>query len=233
MTPLGQLAGALELGASECVSVVGGGGKTTVTHGLAAQLVGRRVVTSTTKMGHDQHGGFEVLFDPTDAELVAATAAGPVVAWCRLDGEKAIGVRPERCDHWLTVVDHVVIEADGSRRRPFKSPASYEPVVPASTTMLVSVIGAGALGQQIDTVCHRPELVASRAGVTPHDVLTPTRAASVLCHPDGSERTRPASARSAVVINAVRPEQHDMATELAELVRSAFDHVVLLPAFEA
>ena len=52
---------------------------------------------------------------------------------------------PQECDAWFEHVDHVIIEADGSRRRPFKAPADYEPVVPSTTTTMVSVIGADAL----------------------------------------------------------------------------------------
>ncbi len=230
MTPLTDLVGALRLGSSECVSVVGGGGKTTIMYSLARTLRGRRVVTTTTKMGHDQHGDLPVVLNPELDELVARSDHGPVVAWSAIDGQKALGVSTETCDEWFGVIDHVLIEADGSRRRPFKSPAPYEPVVPASTTVMVSVIGASALGQRIDAVSHRAELVAARAGCSVVDELTPERVAAVLAHPEGAERVRPTAARSIVLINAVRPETEAIARQTQEHAADWFDQVLLIPS---
>ena len=52
---LGSLAESLKLdqeGERHLISLVGGGGKTTLLHALGNQLLGRTVLTTTTKMGH-------------------------------------------------------------------------------------------------------------------------------------------------------------------------------------
>ncbi len=203
LRPLSSLADDLGLGAHEHVAIVGGGGKTTVMHTLGRQLPGARVLTCTTKMGHDQTGGLPTLLGPSDGELVDAATTGPVVAWKAIDGQKAIGVDPETCDRWFDLVDHVIIEADGSRRRPFKAPADYEPVVPSTTTMMVSVIGADALGRVIADQCHRPMRVAALADCTPYERLSPEAAATVILHERGARKERPPGARFAVVISKV------------------------------
>ena len=213
-TPVGRIASALGLGNHELVSVVGGGGKTTVVHALAAQLSGLRVVSCTTKMGHDQHHGLPVLLSPTDNELVEAVALDPVVAWKSIDGEKAVGVDPDECDRWFALVDHVLVEADGSRRRPFKAPADYEPVVPTATTLMVSVIGADALGRVIADQCHRPMRVAALAECTPYERLTPAAAAKVLLHERGARKELPGNARLAVVVSRVDDRHEAFAEEL-------------------
>ena len=190
-------------GARHHVAIVGGGGKTTLAFALAEQLPGRSVVTSTTKMGADQHRGLPLLVGPTDDELLAAATTSVVVAWRRVDEHKAVGVGPEQCDRWFALVDHVLVEADGSRRLPFKAPGPDEPVVPATTTLLLSTIGADALGRVIVDSCHRPLRVAALAGCRPSERLTPVRAARVLLHERGPRRAAPVGCRLAVVVNKV------------------------------
>lgn len=219
--PLSELARRLGAGSHEHIAIVGGGGKTTVMHTLGAQLGGSRVLTCTTKMGHDQTGGLPTLLSPTDDELVDAAAAGPVVAWKAIDGQKAIGVDPETCDRWFGLVDHVIIEADGSRRRPFKAPADYEPVVPSSVTLMVSVIGADALGRVIADQCHRPLRVAALADCTPYERLTPEAAATVILHERGARKELPADARFGVVISKVDDANAAFVDQLLDALSSA------------
>jgi probable selenium-dependent hydroxylase accessory protein YqeC len=195
-------------GGKHHVAIVGGGGKTTLVFALADQLPGATVVTSTTKMGADQHRGLPVLMSPDDDELRAGAATSTVVAWDRVDGHKAIGVAPERCDRWFGLVDHVVVEADGSRQQPFKAPGVREPVVPVTATSVLSVIGANALGRVIADSCHRPLRVAALADCSPYERLTPAAAAAVLLHERGARRSNPPEARFAVVVNQVADANH-------------------------
>ena len=206
----------LDLGPHELVAVVGGGGKTTLVHHLArhlARLGPRCLLTTTTKMGFDQSGGHPVLLSPTDAQISAIDA--PTVVWRAIDEPVALGVDPGQCDRWFGLVDHLVVEADGARRRPFKAPAAYEPVVPAAATLVLSVIGADAIGGLIDRCCHRPQLVAALAGCEPGDELTPTRAARVLLHPEGNRASVPSAARFVVALTKVGPDRAAVAQDLA------------------
>ncbi len=228
MVPVGQVAGALGLSTHEHIAVVGGGGKTTLVHALGQTLSGTRVVTCTTKMGHDQHRGLPVLLDPTDDDVVDAAAAGPVMVWNRITGQKAVGVAPEACDRWFGLVDHVVIEADGSRQRPFKAPARFEPVVPATTTTMVSVIGADALGRVIADQCHRPMRVAALADCSPYVRLSPEAAARVLLHERGARKELPDGARLAVVITKVDEQTATMVAELSAALGEAEPDVTVV-----
>jgi probable selenium-dependent hydroxylase accessory protein YqeC len=201
--PLDSLAKDIGLGSHEHIALVGGGGKTTLLHALADQLVGSVVLTSTTKMGSDQHRGRPVLVAPTTSEIMAAVARSPVVVWKSIYGEKALGVSTESCDEWFGVVDHMIVEADGSRRRPFKAPAGHEPVVGDTTTTMISVIGADALGRVIGDQCHRPLRVAALAGCTPYERLSPASAASVLLHERGARKEMPLRARLVIAVTKV------------------------------
>ena len=69
-------------------------------------------------------------------------------------------------------MDNVVVEADGSRRLPFKAPAEFEPVIPSSSTLVISTIGADSLDQVISDCCHRPNLVADLAECMPYGMTS-------------------------------------------------------------
>ncbi|MFW2332937.1 selenium cofactor biosynthesis protein YqeC [Ilumatobacter sp.] len=214
-----ELAAALGLGSHELVSFVGGGGKTTGLFALGAQLAGTVVLTTTTKMGRDRTDGHHLLIAPTDVELSdALRGSRTVLAWRADAGHKAIGVAPEVCDRWFDLADHVIVEADGSRQRPFTAPNPFEPVVPSRTTLLVACVGAGAFGRVIADRCHRPMRVAGVAGCSPYERLTPERLATVLSNDRGGRKGCPRHARFVVVLNQVRPSDHGFVDELVDAI---------------
>jgi probable selenium-dependent hydroxylase accessory protein YqeC len=218
---LDEIAPALDLGGRSHVALVGGGGKSTLMLTLGRTLPGRIVLTTTVKMGADQHGGHRVLVGPTDDEVVAAATGAPAVVWSRIDGQKAIGTDPAQCDRLAARVDHVVVEADGSRRQPFKAPASYEPVVPSTATHVAGVIGIDSIGKVIADRCHRPMRVAALAGVSPYERLSVEGAANVLTNPRGQRAAVPPDARYVVVVTKISPPETDLFTALADRLAAA------------
>ncbi len=227
---IGDVSAALGLGDHELVSLVGGGGKTTVLFALGTQLAGTVVLTTTTKMGRDRLAGHDPLLAPSDEALRDNLADRRVLlVWNAVAEHKALGVEPQRCDRWFGLADHVVVEADGSRRMPFKAPLAYEPVVPANTTTLIACVGAAALDSVISEQCQRPERVAAVAGCSPLDRLTPQRLASVLLSNQGSRKECPPTARFAVVINRVEPAQLSFVDELVSLIDEAATVVCVAP----
>jgi probable selenium-dependent hydroxylase accessory protein YqeC len=213
---LDDVAAALDLGDRSHVALVGGGGKSTVLLTLGRTLPGRIVLTTTVKMGADQHGAHPVLLDPTDEEVVAAAMREPVVVWSRIDGQKAIGIDPARCDRLAVHVDHLLVEADGARRQPFKAPASYEPVVPPTANVVACVMGIEAIGKVIADRCHRPMRVAALAEVSPYERLTVAGAARVLAHERGHRASVPPAARYVVVATKIGSGEIGIFTELAD-----------------
>ena len=214
---LGDLASALDVRSGELISLVGGGGKTTTLFTLGEQLQGTTVLTTTTKMGSEQSSDYPPLIDPTDSELrTRLETAGRTLVWHRAEERRAIGVAPEACDRWFDIADNVVVEADGSRKRPFKAPVEYEPVIPTRTTLLVACIGVSAFGRPIAESCHRPERVAALANCQIEDELTPARASAVLLSDSGSQKHRPAEARFFVALHRVTPEDNSLVEALAD-----------------
>ncbi len=216
-----HLAGALGVGRREVISLVGGGGKTSTLFALGRTLPGGAALTTTTKMGVDRTGDLVVMHSPTDDQLRAATGAGQTsLVWAASADGRAMGFPPSVVDRWAGFVDQIVVEADGSRGLPFKAPASFEPVIPGRTSLLVNHLGATALGHVIADVCFRPDRVATVAGCGTWTRLTPERAATVLTAPRGGRKGMPALARQVVVATGVTSANVHLVEALADSLGS-------------
>jgi hypothetical protein len=187
----------LGLRRGDVVALVGGGGKTSAMLQLGDEARARGwpvILGTTTKVGVAQ------IADP------GTFRHGGIV------DDKFTGANPDAFDARGDGV--VVVEADGARGRPAKAPADHEPVIPATSTVVVCVIGADALGRVIADQCHRPLRVAAVVGCEPYERLTPERAARLLTSDRGGRKSVPGSARFVVVITKVSPANADLVAEL-------------------
>jgi molybdenum cofactor cytidylyltransferase len=242
-----KLTDALGMTADEIVALVGGGGKTTAMFRLAREVVanGGSVITTTTT----RIFGAQIALAPAHVpaadltrERVAAALAvhrhvlviGPTDA----GSGKAEGVSLDlfrRLRAWFPGVC-LLNEADGSRMRPFKAPAAYEPVIPADTTLVVPVVGADVIGKPLDADhVHRPELVSALCGAPPGTPITPAIVARVLAHPEGGRKGVPAGARVVVLINKVEslPDRSPARETAERLLREPAIHSVVLASLRA
>lgn len=219
------------------VAFAGGGGKSAAMFRLARELAatGRRVVVTTTTRIFEAQIGLNPAWltaDALDRLNDLLTTHGRVLITGGSDGRgKAIGLDPAEVDRLAARpdVDAVLVEADGSRMRPFKAPAAHEPVIPSSTTHLVPVVGADVLGQPLDEGhVHRAELVAALADVPLRTPITPEIVAAILTHPQGGVKGRPAGARVVPLVNKADLNPDGAIAVARALLRSpAIDEVIV------
>jgi probable selenium-dependent hydroxylase accessory protein YqeC len=94
------------------------------------------------------------------------------------------------------------VEADGSKRRPIKAPAHYEPVIPTETTRVIGVIGLDALGKTItEDFVHRPTLFCSITGKKMGDTIDRKCFTDLILSEDGLFKNVPQGCRKYVVFN--------------------------------
>ena len=242
-----DLATAFGIKPGEVVSLVGGGGKSTAMFSLGAQLAtqGKRVLlTTTTRIGLEQLdlAPAQLTFNPATESLSALMTrlqqavdrAGQVLLISGVDKHqgKALGIPPETIDALSRdgVFDAIIIEADGSKKRPFKAPASYEPVLPTSTTLVVPVFGLDVLGQPLnETMVHRVAEVSRLSGAELGTPVTVEIVAAVLTHPAGGLKAVPPTARVIPLLNKLDQVDPDEAESLADslLCHSRIEAVVL------
>lgn len=149
------------------VSLVGGGGKTSLSEYLAAAALERKVraaITTTTKIWAREP---YVLFgqEPMDKPFARVGKA--------VDAGKLTGLSSDQIEEVGKGFDLVLIEADGSKGLPIKYPSSYEPVIPPFTELTVVVAGLDALSGAVKEKIFRWELLAQKDGVAGEARVTP------------------------------------------------------------
>jgi probable selenium-dependent hydroxylase accessory protein YqeC len=211
-----SLTEALGIEAREMISLVGAGGKTTLMFRLAKELSlsGKRLVTTTTtKILEPAPGETGSLFVDSDGERIKDFLRGHLgqyhhitIARERLESGKLRGISPNLVDElWLSKgFDAVIIEADGAAGRPVKAPREHEPVIPASTTLVVAVLGVDGLEMKLsEENVFQPERVSKITGVPMGGRLTDEAMAILVIHPEGIFKGAPSSVRVVVFLNKV------------------------------
>jgi len=224
------------------VSITGGGGKTSLLFALAADARrnGYTVLVTTTTRIYDpraEHRAFDafhvderwaapssgtsILLRPDEAGFpdgctaatgfVCVVGAGVSTGTGR-DSGKLVAVDPVLIDAakgW----NLILVEADGARHRPLKAPADHEPVIPASSTMVIAVIGLDCLGKPLDdAVAFRPELVARVAGLPLGGSIEPRHLAALAAAENGCFKGAPTGAHRVLVLNKL-----DLAGQVASM----------------
>lgn len=137
------------------IAVTGAGGKTTCIYELAKELREMGIpaaITTTTHMEENGKYGF----------VPAGEAEGNgKIRGNGTDFPKAL----------LKKYKVVLVEADGSRRLPFKVPAEHEPVLPEGVDLVIGVAGASALGKSFEESCLRYEIACKHPGFQAGDTI--------------------------------------------------------------
>lgn len=157
------------------ISLVGAGGKTTTMFQLADELAerGLRVLVTTSTHIVKPHEGqaaeishVRELQDITWNEAIL-TAGTPVP--CRREegaaADNAPGAvklaqpegldDPKELERLLKLADVVLIEADGSGKKPVKVPREGEPVLIPQTGLVIACAGLSAVGKTFEEACFR------------------------------------------------------------------------------
>lgn len=161
------------------ISVIGGGGKTTLLEVLAEELAPAKVILSTTTHIFP----FPNIPTLQTEDILAvrdALAESRVICLGThtLDGRLCSpGLSHNRL---IDYADYVIVEADGSRQLPLKAHASHEPFIPAWSQQTICVAGLSGLGKPIREAAHRPELFAELAEAEPDEPVRPVHLARVI-----------------------------------------------------
>lgn len=190
------------------VSLVGGGGKTSLLFALAKSLAesGRAVLcTTTTRMLRPAAADWlRVDLRETPEYAPVAGLAHFVARPPSAADNKVHGYPPETIDE-LRIRNPrawILVEADGAAGRPIKAPAAHEPVIPQGTVLVIAVIGLGCFRKPFATdVAFRMEAMADVAGLRPGDAITPAAVARLVLNPRGLFKGAPPAASRILFCN--------------------------------
>lgn len=204
----------LGLSPGELCCLVGGGGKTSSLYALAAENTWGRTLSTTTTMMRDprrEDHPFQAVrigCGPPQEEgpgafpLFAASRAVPPSPGKAL--HKVKGFSPDELFPLLQAAapSLTVVEADGAACRSIKMPRPGEPVLPASTTALIGVVGLDILGRPAsDETVHRFSLFREKLGFSEGTPLGWEQIQGVVNHPEGLFKDAPSGARRILLLN--------------------------------
>ena len=165
---------ALSIGDRESISLVGGGGKTTLLYALGRELSALRcgvILTTTTKILEPAPSPFLFQFLSNKLGDIKKWVAenlnrhqSLLIARKRLPNGKLEGIFPEWAEEIFSMdgVSTIVNEADGAAGRPLKAPRDGEPETPQNATLLVPIIGIDGMGCPLDEERVFRSAIASR-----------------------------------------------------------------------
>ncbi len=237
-----QLLKAIPLAAGRSAAFTGSGGKTTAMFGLARSWVAAGnagvLLSATTHLAVSQTAWADrhiVITDPQQiTDLKKEVIEGVVLLTGQVgEGERTKGLPLEwmQAVHTLAQIQGMplLIEADGSRRKPLKAPAPYEPVVPKWVDEVAVMAGMSGVGQTLtEAWVHRPERFAALSGRAIGEMVTPEDAAKVLASAQGGLQGIPDGARRTLLLNQCDdPTSAGAGKRIADLLKDVYPQVVL------
>ncbi|MFQ5639127.1 MAG: selenium cofactor biosynthesis protein YqeC [bacterium] len=225
----------LTLITGQIVSIIGGGGKSSLLLQIAKELSRKDfkvVITSTTKLQPMANIGLVLTHENnhslSEAKILLDTNGLVLIASRYYKQETLKGLDKVRVQELRHLADVVLVEADGSRQRSLKTHKSYEPPIPPASTSVVIVSGANIVGKNLnDKNVHRSELFAEKWNLQQGDILTPETICRELLSPHSYLRNIPLRAEVRFYIN--KSDQNPIGGQLlAEHIYRKSDYPVFL-----
>lgn len=164
----------LEQDHREVLSLIGGGGKTTVIRRMQKEWMARKIfhgVSTTTHMQYAKNESF--LGTPSlESFLRIYETCGTVWMGDPISEEKMKGLPEAFLQKVIQTGAWLLLEADGAKCLPVKAPEEHEPVILPETTRVIQVYGLDGLDRSIGECCFRSHRVAEILEKKEKDLLT-------------------------------------------------------------
>jgi probable selenium-dependent hydroxylase accessory protein YqeC len=176
------------------ISIVGGGGKTSVMYQLARELFAQGkgvIMTTTTHIKKPDE--FPVLYAKDRPEcrvdFFIKMQMTPVVIGHQSSNEgKLSGLSKDEVRRLQPYADVILVEADGAKHLPLKVPAKHEPVIVSDSVAVIAVVGLDCINKAIKETCFRKELASAFLHKGLEEVVEPADVAYILTNEQGSRK---------------------------------------------
>ncbi len=212
------------------VSIIGGGGKTTLLYEMAGFCVKndqKVLVTTSTHIYRPPKEWHDQSLEAVERKFRTGRAA-IIGSACR-DPEKLSMPETELFEEARKKADLTLIEADGARHLPCKAPAEHEPALLSSSDLVIGVTGLSALGQPLGKGCFRAERAAELLDCTMEHHITEEDLARLIASEQGQQKDLKGRTFYAVLHQYEKKKEHRAAAEkLVELLRrQGIEHVLV------
>lgn len=220
------------------VAWVGAGGKTSLIFAIAHELFSHKcVITTTTKMASSEIKFADQSKKITEFENFEEDQINEVTlifsGFVENEETKLSGYSVDELKTISEVLIQnqipLLIEADGSKRKPCKFPGVHEPIIPLFVNKVCVVVGLSALGKPLDEEnFHRPDEIARALNVSMGETITTDHLFEILSHPEGSLKNIPDQAEKILFLHqADYLIDNKLIDDLALRLKCAYDHVLL------
>lgn len=211
----------IDVNQKSIITVTGSGGKTTIISELADQLLetGKKIViTTTTQIYLPESNNAITILNGTILEQINLQHQGIVFAAKSIDSNNKLqGFTKEEVSmiHNNPNIDFIIIEGDGSKRLPIKGYAFYEPVVPDTTDILISVIGLNAIGKTAnDKSVHRIDKFEKITGKSNGSTIEKEDIVKLILSPEGYFKCR--GKKNYLILNQVNDNIYHVANAIKD-----------------
>lgn len=201
---------------STVISFVGAGGKTTALFTLSQELSHvRRLVTTTTAFYQPDPFLWDLMVVRPNLLLGLhedSFKPGTVTVWGRTlrEDHKLLGISLQhlRQVYQTKIFDVILVEADGSKRKPIKAPLDHEPVVPPFSTAVVGVVGLSSLNKPLnDQWVHRVQQFMQLTEMQENQLIQPKHLVRLITDGKGLFKDIPSTAEKILVLNQADSER--------------------------
>lgn len=140
------------------ISVIGSGGKTSFILDFAKKIKenGEKVaISTTTKLAKMNYDVDFVCTDINEENSRKLFLENDSIIFAKDIGEKLSSPNDDFFEYITKYCDYLLIEADGSNRKPLKITNKTEPVITKNNEFIVAVFGLSAISKNAKEVCHR------------------------------------------------------------------------------
>lgn len=204
------------------ISVVGAGGKTSTIEYLINEYVHIRekaIVSTTTHMFQPENYSWckEESMESLDKYLDENN-----VVWLGIPCDNGKMKSPDLSILYSVGQKRIplIIEADGSKRFPFKVPSEKEPVILEGSNIVIGVLGMDALGKPMKEVCFRYELAMKLLNKTADSLITSEDYVNIILNNAGLRKGIKNDMKYIVILNKVDNEEIE---KEAILIRDMLD----------
>ena len=221
------------------IAWVGSGGKTSLIFSICKAIFKASIITTTTHLAIEQSSLASRHFrcaNPTDwitenkiiEGVTLITKESDDLETSRLQGYSSSELTG-LSNYCLQNEIPLFIEADGSRQRPLKAPASHEPQIPVFVNKVCIVLGLGGLGKPItEDWVHRPQNFSLVSNKKSNQVIEVDDIFHYLIHANGGSKSIPSGVEKILFLNQIDlVKDKESILILAEKCRPFFDHIFI------
>lgn len=173
----------------DIITVVGAGGKTTLMFTLGEELRkdNKVLITTTTRIYMPETHQFDFVEINPNGFSKEVSKKGIYIYGESLDDENKIkGLKLECLEKQLHKFDYVLIEGDGSKKKPIKGWRENEPVISIKTTKTIGVLSIEVIGKEINEEnVHRVDRFLDITNSNMNDIINLDKVISLIFHEKG------------------------------------------------